>query len=51
MVKKEDFIYALSETMKSHSLTLKDVKEWFYLSMVEEANITSFRRQNGTRVK
>lgn len=49
MVKREDFIYALSETIKSHSLTLKDLKRWFYGSIMEGANPTSFTRQNGAR--
>lgn len=49
MVKKEDFIYALSETIKSHSLTLKELKRWFYGSIMEGAVLTSFTRRNGAR--
>jgi len=49
MIKKENFIYALSETMKNRSLTLKDLKRWFYVSIMGEANLTSFTRQNGAR--
>ena len=51
MVKKQDFISALNETMKSHFLTLKDIKKWFYISIMEEVDITSFTRQNGAREK
>jgi len=49
MVKKEDFIYAFNETMKSHSFTLKDLKRWFYGSITEGANLTSFTKTNNAR--
>ncbi|MDE5586900.1 MAG: hypothetical protein K2I72_00850 [Bacilli bacterium] len=51
MVKQEAFLEAISETLKSHPLSLKDLKRWFYGSIMDGVNLQSFTRENDARNK
>lgn len=51
MVKQEIFMEAIAETLKNHPMKLKDLKRWFYGSIMEGANVQSFTRENDVRNK
>ncbi len=51
MIKQDVFVEAITETIQNHPLTPKDLKRWFYGSIMEGVNLQSFTRENDARNK